>query len=498
MMKKLKTIKWRNVVLFLFVMVGLLVLAQSFVLPDMVGWDVDRVKHYEAANDIDIKYSNVYSDTVPYGTVINQQRCEKTEECNIVLTFSKGKDVSSKSDTEIKTYLNELVEEERIQVDDIIYHESTYSTEVNSGYAITYDANPYEQVIQITFSLGPEIHVYEATMVAVGDVLLHDTVYNDFRLEGDSFDFSPLFEKISQYIKPADFAFANQETNIGGIEVGLSTYPNFNSPYEIARDLIGAGFNMFARSNNHTLDKGEAGVVAAQKNWETFEGIITAGSTDSQEKRDEIAVIEKNDIKIALLSYSYGFNGYEVPEDKPYLANEFDYQQAAIDIEKAKSVSDVIVVSMHWGVEYSNVPSQLQTEQAQWLSDQGVHVILGTHPHVLQPMDRLTGQNGNETVVAYSLGNFISGQVGLERLVGGIMKFDIKKTTIGDEVQIEISQPQFMPTYNYAENSTSDYQLVPLVDSSQADYFESIKSLMENYSESVDVVDYITYNELEE
>ena len=335
-------------------------------------------------------------------------------------------------------------------------------------------------------------------MVAVGDVLLHDTVYNDFRLEGDSFDFSPLFEKISQYIEPADFAFANQETNIGGIEVGLSTYPNFNSPYEIVRDLIGAGFNMFARSNNHTLDKGEAGVVAAQKNWETFEGIITAGSTDSQEKRDEIAVIEKNDIKIALLSYSYGFNGYEVPEDKPYLANEFDYQQAAIDIEKAKSVSDVIVVSMHWGVEYSNVPSQLQTEQAQWLSDQGVHVILGTHPHVLQPMDRLTGQNGNETVVAYSLGNFISGQVGLERLVGGIMKFDIKKTTIGDEVQIEISQPQFMPTYNYAENSTSDYQLVPLVDSSQADYFESIKSLMENYSEIVDVVDYITYNELEE
>lgn len=209
-------------------------------------------------------------------------------------------------------------------------------------------------------------------------------------------------------------------------------------------------------------------------------------------------MIEKNDIKIALLSYSYGFNGYEVPEDKPYLANEFDYQQAAIDIEKAKSVSDVIVVSMHWGVEYSNVPSQLQTEQAQWLSDQGVHVILGTHPHVLQPMDRLTGQNGNETVVAYSLGNFISGQVGLERLVGGIMKFDIKKTTIGDEVQIEISQPQFMPTYNYAENSTSDYQLVPLVDSSQADYFESIKSLMENYSEIVDVVDYITYNELEE
>ncbi|MDO4926690.1 MAG: CapA family protein [Turicibacter sp.] len=498
MMKKLKTIKWRNVVLFLFVMVGLLVLAQSFVLPDMVGWDVDRVKHYEAANDIDIKYNNVYSDTVPYGTVTNQERCEKTEECDVILTFSKGKDVSSKSDIEIETYLNQLIEEERLKSNDIIYNEPTYSTEVNSGYAIVYDANPYEGVIEITFSLGPEIHVYEATMVAVGDILLHDTVYNDFRLEGDTFDFSPLFEAIKKYIEPADFAFANQETNIGGTEVGLSSYPNFNSPYEIARDLISTGFNMFARSNNHTLDKGEAGVIAAQKNWETFEGIITAGSTDSQEKRDQIPVIDKNDIKIALLSYSYGFNGYQVPEDKPYLANEFDYNQATIDIEKAKSVSDVIVVSMHWGIEYSNVLSEAQLEQAQWLSDQGVHVILGTHPHVLQPMARLTGKDGNETLVAYSLGNFISGQVGLERLVGGIMKFDIKKTTIGDDVQIEISQPQFMPTYNYAENSASDYKLVPLVDSSQAEYFEAIKSLMENYSQKVDVVDYITYNELEE
>lgn len=498
MMKKLNAIKWRNVVLFLFVMVGLLVLAQSFVLPDMVGWDVDRVKHYEAANDIDIEYNNVYSDTVPYGTVTNQERCEKTEKCDIILTFSKGKDVSSKSDIEIEKYLTQLIEENHLKSNDIIYNDPIYSNEVNSGYAVVYDANPYEGMIEITFSLGPEIHVYEATMVAVGDILLHDAVYNDFRLEGDTFDFSSLFEGIKKYIEPADFAFANQETNIGGIEVGLSSYPNFNSPYEIARDLIATGFNMFARSNNHTLDKGEAGIIAAQKNWETFEGIITAGSTDSQVKRDQIPVIEKNDIKISLLSYSYGFNGYQVPEDKPYLANEFDYNQAVIDIQKAKSVSDVIVVSMHWGVEYSNIPSEVQREQAQWLADQGVHVILGTHPHVLQPMDRLSGKDGNETVVAYSLGNFISGQVGLERLVGGIMKFDIKKTTIGDDTQIEISQPQFMPTYNYAENSSSDYKLVPLVDSSQAEYFETIKSLMENYSQNVDVVDYITYNELEE
>ena len=497
MMKKLKSIKWRNVILFLFVMVGLLVLAQSFVLPDMIGWNVDRVKHYEAGNDITIVYQNVYSDTVPYGTVANQEKCNKNEDCDVVLIFSKGEDVSSQSESEIKAYLNQLVEEQLINPKEIVYNEPQYSNDVNQGYPISYDANPYEGIIEITFSQGPEIHVYDATMVAVGDILLHDTVYNDFRLEEDTFDFSPLLENVKPYIEPADFGFANQETNIGGVEVGLSSYPNFNSPYEIARDLINVGFNMFARANNHTLDKGESGVLAAEKNWEMFEGIITAGSTDSKEKRDQISVIEKNGIKLALLAYSYGFNGYRVPDDKTYLANEFDYEQAAIDIEKAKSVSDVIVVSMHWGVEYSNTPSEAQIEQAQWLADQGVHVIIGSHPHVLQPMDRLIGKDGNETVVAYSLGNFISGQVGLERLVGGIMKIDIKKTTIGDGVEIEIGQPQFMPTYNYAEASTKGYRLVPLIDSAQAEYFESIKALMETYSPNVDVVDYITYGELE-
>ncbi|MDE5977275.1 MAG: CapA family protein [Turicibacter sp.] len=496
-MKKLKIINWGNVLLFLLVMIGLLALAQVFVMPDMTGWDAERVKHYEAGNDINIQYHSVYSDTIPFGTVIDQEKCNKDEACDINLTISKGKNVENQQELEIKAYLDQLVEERLIQLTDIVYHEAEYSNDINQGYPIIYDANPYEGVIEVTFSLGPEICVYDATMVAIGDILLHDAVYNDFRLDGDTFDFSPLFEQVRPYIEPADFAFVNQETNIGGVEIGLSSYPNFNSPYEIVRDLVNVGFNMFSRANNHTLDKGEAGILAAEKNWDMFEGIITSGSTDSMEKREQIPVIEENGIKVALLAYSYGFNGYTVPEDKPYLANEFDYEQALIDIEKAKKVSDVIIVSMHWGIEYSNTPSDLQLEQAQWLADQGVHVIIGTHPHVLQPIDRLVGKDGNETIVAYSLGNFISAQEGIERLVGGIMKFDIKKTTIGDEVMIEIDQPQFMPTYNYPESGRRGYQLVPLIESEKSGYFETVKDLMENYSSHVEVVDYITYDEVE-
>ena len=495
MMKKLKGIKWFNVILFLFVMVGLLVLAQFFVRPNMEGWDVERVLHYEAANDINIIYDYIYSDEVDYGIVVDQQKCENEETCDVKLTISKGRDVSKNTETEIRAYLDELIATGLITANEVNYHDSMYSNDVKPGFAVYYEPDPIKQCIDISFSLGPEIRVYKASMVAVGDILLHDTVFNDFRLEGDLFDFSPLLENVKSYIEPADFAFANQESNIGGIEIGLSSYPNFNSPYEIVRDLVGIGFNMFSRANNHTLDKGENGVILAESYWQTLNGIISAGSTDSQEKRDQIPVIEQNGIRLALLAYSYGFNGYRVPEDKPYLANEFSYEQAEQDIQKAKEVADVIVVSMHWGTEYQDTPNETQLEQAKWLADQGVNVILGEHPHVLQPVDILVGRDGNETLVAYSLGNFISGQTGLAKLVGGILKFDIIKTTIGDEVKIEISQPQLMPTYNYAENGTVNYQLVPLVESDQRDYFETVQALMENYSNVVDVVDYITYDE---
>ena len=170
MMEKLKSINWRNVILFLFVMVGLLVLAQSFVLPNMVGWDAERVKHYEAGNDIDIDYRATYSDTVDYGIVTEQEKCAKEDKCDVILTFSKGKDVSSQSEEEIKDYLEELVDGQLIDSKQIVYNEPEYSNEVNQGYPIVYDANPYEGTIQITFSKGPEVHVYEASMVGVGDI----------------------------------------------------------------------------------------------------------------------------------------------------------------------------------------------------------------------------------------------------------------------------------------------------------------------------------------
>lgn len=489
MTEKRSNIKWRNVILFLVVTVGLIALAQFFLLPNMVGWTIERVKIYENGNDINITYNYQHTEEYDYGLVIAQEACERTDPCDVILTISIGKDVSAKSEEKIVAYLEGLVEQGLINENQIQFNLPEHSNDIPKGFAILYRPAPSEGIIEVTFSLGPEITVREASMVAVGDVLLHDTVYEAFETEDGTFDFSPLFADISQYIESSNFAFVNQETNIGGVELELSSYPNFNSPFEIARDLIAIGFNMFSRANNHTLDKGPAGVMAAEGYWEQFEGIITAGSTDSQEKRDTIAVIERNGINIALLAYSYGFNGHVLPEGQEYLANLFSYEQAKIDIEKAREVADVIVVSMHWGTEYEPLPNATQQEQAQWLADQGVHVIIGSHPHVLQPMEILTGSSGNETLVAYSLGNFVSGQQGTERNIGGILNFDIQKITIRDEVRIELRNIEFMPTYNYFDKEAQTYRLIPLIQSVQDEYFESIQALFEAYSDQINVVE---------
>ena len=486
---KKSNIRWRNVIIFLVVAVGLIALAQYFIRPDMVGWTIDRVKIYENGNDIKILYQYEFTEDYDYGIVMAQKTCESSEPCDVILIVSIGEDVSRQPEQEIINYLDSLVERGLIQESQIQMNSPEHSNDINKGFAKLYRPAPSEGMIEVTISLGPEITVREASMVAVGDILLHDTVYQAFEAEDGTFDFSPLFADIRRYIEPSLFAFVNQETNIGGEDIGLASYPNFNSPFEIARDLIEIGFNMFSRANNHTLDKGAEAIISAEEYWLKFEDIITAGSTDSQEKRDEIAVIERNGIRIALLAYSYGFNGHYLPEGQEYLANLFSYEQAQIDIEKAQEVSDVVVVSMHWGAEYEMLPGTLQKEQAQWLADQGVDIILGTHPHVLQPVEFITGKSGNETLVAYSLGNFVSGQVGLEKNVGGILRFDIQKISIRDEVRIEFRNVELMPTYNFFDQDEKIYRLIPLIESTEHAYFETIQTLFETYSNQVRVVE---------
>ena len=319
---------------------------------------------------------------------------------------------------------------------------------------------PKEKPIAVDLSLEKPI-VTSVKLVAIGDILIHQPVFRDAATLQGGYDFSSMFTKVKPFLEEADIAVANQETMIGGAELGLSGYPLFNSPYEIGDALKDSGIDLVTIANNHTLDKGEKGIVNALNYWDSI-GMAYTGAFKSEEDREAIRTVIKNGISFSFLSYSYGTNGLPVPEDKPYLINLIDLSLIKQDVEKAKGLSDVVVVSMHWGNEYETQPNQMQLDLAKELSDMGVDIIIGHHPHVLQPMDWIQRDDGSRTFVMYSLGNFLSAQDGLERMTGGIGGVEITKTASSGTSVISLSNPSFVPTYAYHKNKR-DFTIIPLV-----------------------------------
>ncbi|MGB2992147.1 MAG: CapA family protein [Paenisporosarcina sp.] len=343
---------------------------------------------------------------------------------------------------------------------------------------------PKEKPIPVDTSLTKPI-VTSVKLVAIGDILIHQPVYHDAATPQGGYDFSSMFTKVKPFLEEADIAVANQETMIGGAELGLSGYPLFNSPYEIGDALKDSGIDIVTIANNHTLDKGEKGIVNALNYWDSI-GMTYTGAFKSEEDREDIRTVIKNGISFSFLSYSYGTNGLPVPEDKPYLINLIDLSLIKQDVEKAKALSDVVVVSMHWGNEYETEPNQIQLDLAKELSDMGVDIIIGHHPHVLQPVDWIERVDGSRTYVMYSLGNFLSAQEGLERLTGGIGGVEITKTASSGKSVISLSNPSFIPTYGYHENKRN-FKIIPMVQlnesylSNYLSYYESVQNHMTTF-----------------
>ena len=302
--------------------------------------------------------------------------------------------------------------------------------------------------------------VKRAKLVAIGDILLHQPVYKDAATPEGTYDFSPMFTQVKPLLESADIAVANQETMIGGKELGLSSYPLFNSPFEIGDALKDAGIDIVTLANNHTMDKGEQAIQNALSYWNQIQMPYT-GAFQSFEDREEIRTLTKNDITFSFLAYSYGTNGMPVPEDKPYLINLIDLPLIQQDVRKAKELSDVVVVSMHWGNEYESLPSTSQLELARELSTMGVDIIIGHHPHVLQPMDWIERPDGSKTFVMYSLGNFLSGQIGLDRRIGGIGGIEVTKTIFQGKSTITLNEPNFISTYTHHTNNR-DFEIIPM------------------------------------
>ena len=296
---------------------------------------------------------------------------------------------------------------------------------------------------------------YKLSMLMTGDALIHTTVYKDAYIGNGNYDFTKQMTNIEPIVKNYDLAFYNQETIIGGKDLGMSSFPLFNSPDEIGDCMVNMGFNLVNLASNHTLDKGEKGVLHSLEYWKNKD-VLSAGSYESEEDRTTPRIREKNGIKYTLLAYTTSTNGLLHPGGKNYYAVTYSDEKAKQDIERVKDKVDVIFVSMHWGTEYSHSANSEQKRIAKYLSDLGVNIIIGTHPHVLEPIEYI-----NDTLVIYSLGNFISAQIGVERLTGALVTIDITKTVDNTETtEISLSNLNTELIYTYYRN-LSNYKVIP-------------------------------------
>ena len=328
----------------------------------------------------------------------------------------------------------------------------------------------------------------EASLVMVGDALIHSTIYED-AYTGDGYDFKPMLKEIKPMIKDYDLKYYNQETILGGTELGLSNYPRFNSPYEVGDAFIDAGFNLVSLATNHTMDKGEQGIINSLNYWNSKDDVYTAGSYLSNEDRDGVVIKEVNGITYSFFSYTTWTNGLETPSGKEYLNNVYSPEKAKEDIEKVREKSDVVIVAMHWGTEYSTSVSATQEEIANYLSSLGVDIIIGSHPHVVEPIAFI-----GKTMVIYSLGNFISDQEGVERLTGLMASVDIHKTVENDVTTIELRNPKAELLYTHStygsERNFVVYPYTSLNDTllpNYKSYYETYKNIVLSFNNSIEM-----------
>ncbi|MEK4424556.1 CapA family protein [Solibacillus sp. FSL K6-1523] len=286
----------------------------------------------------------------------------------------------------------------------------------------------------------------------LGDVLLH------LRLAKYK-DYSSSFAAVTPLMQSYDYLIANQESPPVGNKYALSGYPQFSSPPHIIRDIQNAGVDMVNLANNHTVDKGEGGVRTIFENLATY-NMPYVGAYKSKEDVSKPRILEFGSLKIGVLGYTYGTNGLYLPKGSPFIVNYIQHEKMTADIRALRELVDVVVVSMHWGPEYTVAESDVQRHHAKVLNAAGADIIFGSHPHVLQPYTKIKNEAGHETHVFYSLGNYFSTILTVPNtMVGGIGSFEITKE--GDTVTI--GEPQFDATATLLDKD-GVYRVYPLAD----------------------------------
>lgn len=293
-------------------------------------------------------------------------------------------------------------------------------------------------------------------MSVIGDIMCHNSQYID-AFDGNTYDFSYVFSDIKDYINSADIAIGNLETTFAGAKKGYSNYPCFNTPEQLAGNLRDFGIDVVSTANNHCMDTGYNGLVSTLDYLDEA-NIAHTGTSRSVEEQNTVLIKDVNGIKIAFLSFTYGTNGIPVPSSKTYAVNLISEELILEQLKLAKEQNpDLICVSMHWGIEYQNKQNAEQEKLANLLFKNGADIILGSHPHVLQPMEKrtITLDDGStkDGFVIYSLGNFMSGQT-KERTRNSII-LNIELTKSGETDKTSIGAVSYVPIYMYKDSSKS-------------------------------------------
>ena len=321
---------------------------------------------------------------------------------------------------------------------------------VGIWFFINKDSN-VSKMTDTTSTQTTQSQIKKVHMVAMGDMLAHDTIIANAKT-GDIYDFGKFFTNIRSSYSDADVVFCNQEGPSAGADYGITGYPIFNAPTKFSADLqSGAGCNMINLANNHMADKGVEVTNATIDNWNDLKPLAVSGANKSAADQENVSYIEVNGIKIGFVAFMDFNNNASAPS---YSVNNY-HDEALVRrlVSSARANADVVVVSMHWGVEDSNAVSADQEVQVTLLNSLGVDVIIGTGPHVLQKVQTIVGDSGQKTLVWYSLGNMLSSQLNIKELIGGIAGFDITKS---DDGSMLIDNVTFTPTYMHYEWTASE------------------------------------------
>lgn len=328
---------------------------------------------------------------------------------------------------------------------------------VPAGPVNTQSSEPSEE------SSEPIPEPTSARLIGFGDDLIHVSIFRQAkaRATDGGYDFSYAYEPVKNLVNLADIASINQETMMAK-DREPSGYPLFNSPQDLAYCLADLGFDLVNLANNHSLDQRASGLQSTLELWNSIDSVETTGAYLNEEDYSRIRSIEKNGITFGFIGMTELTNGLSLPKDTELILLQPQAEEKVkARIEEAREKFDVVVVNVHWGVEYTFKPTDFQRSFAQKLADWGADIILGHHPHVIQPVEWVERTDGSgKALVVYSLGNFISTQEMGPTMIGGALDVTVEKEY--ENNTISIKEARFIPLVTHYGYGKSDVRVYPL------------------------------------